>query len=380
MSTYRYLTTDLVTGTIRADTVPLHVTSFSRTLGGIGQPGRLSGSLDLGALPSQSNLLTALEPRRTLLWVLQDGYPVWAGVLWDWPVQSVASNVLQIEADELGSLFLRREIRTLLQYPSTDLYDVIRGLINYATGKTGGAVAQLVHTTNTAGVTASPTPTFPATNTKVGTAADQFATQNSIEYAWDPGLSGSNNLSITLRIGNAATMGRPYSQTNIQMRYGRGGNLVDYVWPRMGSTGANSVVATAPAAGGITWTSNPATHGLDSADLAAGYPLLENSVYYSGSTITAQSQIDAYADAQLARVAKSPTIGKAILAGGQQLTVQQIQLGDHGELIATSPMHPAQPDGTPGLITDARIIGWTVHPPGPNQAESTELFLGGVAT
>jgi hypothetical protein len=79
------------------------VQSFSRNLGGVGQPGQLTATLDLGALPKQSNLLAALEPRRTLLWALQDGWPVWAGVLWDWPHSSAKSNQLPIIADELGS-------------------------------------------------------------------------------------------------------------------------------------------------------------------------------------------------------------------------------------------------------------------------------------
>jgi hypothetical protein len=49
------------------------------------------------------------------------------------------------------------------------------------------------------------------------------------------------------------------------------------------------------------------------------------------------------------------------LAGGATPTVQQIQLGDHATLIATSTLHPAGAGGTPGLIQDARIIGWTVR-------------------
>lgn len=377
MSTYRYFTTDLVTGAIRADTIPLHVASFSRNLGGVGQPGQLSASLDLGALPSQSNLLAALEPRKTLLWVLQDGYPVWAGVVWDWPVTSVKSNQLPILANELGSLFQRRQVRADQVYTGVDQFNIIRNLINYATGKTGGGVAQLVMTSNVAGVTVSET--FPAA--QLGYITDlvnQACTKYGIEYAWDPGLSTANAPIITLRIGTAATMGRPYSATSLQFVYP--GNLTDYAWPRTGSASANSVVAIASggAAAGAPWASG-STHGLDSADLAAGYPLLESSVSYTGSVITAQSQIDAYADSRQLLVAKSPTVPKVTVAGGQMPTVQQVLLGDHATLIATSPLHPAAPDGSPGLVQDVRTIGWTVRPPTEQQAESTDFFLGGVA-
>lgn len=379
MSAYRYFATDLVTGALRADTIPLHVDSFSRYLGGVGQPGQLTGKLDLGALPSQSNLLAALEPRKTLLWVMQDGYPVWSGPVWDWDHQSAAANELPIVAKELGSLFQRREVRTDQSW-TVDQFDVIRNLVNYATGKASGGVAQLVHTTNTLGgplVTA----TFPAANlSKVSDLISQFAAQYQIEYSWDPGLSAANAPIVTLRVGSAATMGRPYSATNLQLIFP--GNLTDYAWPRTGSSSANSVLATASGQGGQSWASNTATHGLDSADLAAGYPLLEDSISYTGSVIGAQSQIDAIADARQLQVAKSPTVPSATIAGGQVPTVQQIQLGDHAMMAVTSSYHPAPTSAplTPGLVQDVRIIGWTVKPSGGDQPETTTLLLGGVSS
>lgn len=379
MSTYRYCATDVITGSLRADTIPLHVGSFGRNLGGVGQPGQLTGTLDLGALPKQSNLLAALEPRRTMLWALQNEWPVWAGVLWDWPHTSARSNKLPIIANEVGSLFQRRQILATQSW-TADPYTIVRNLITYATGKTNGAVAQLVHTTNLFGGAAINV-TFPAANGgKVLDAVNQFCIQNGIEYAWDPGFAAGNVLTITLRLGTATTMGRPYSATNLQLTYP--GNLLDYAWPRLGSAGFNSVSAVASGSGGFPFISG-AAHGLDTADLAAGYPLTEDSVSYTGSTITGQTQIDAYADSRQQMVAKSPTVGKVTLVGGQVPTVQQIQLGDHAMLQATSTYHPADPiTGAPGLQRDVRIIGWTVRPPDAEagQTEATDLFLAGVST
>jgi hypothetical protein len=379
MSTYRYCATNVVTGALLADTIPLHVSGFGRNLGSVGQPGELRGTLDLGALSKQSNLLAALEPRRTMLWVLQDEWPVWNGVLWDWDHQSARSNSLPIVANEVGTLFQRRQILATQSW-TTDPYTVIRNLITYATSKTSGAVAQLVHTTNLFGGAAI-TATFPvSTGGKILDLVGQFCTQNGIEYAWDPGFASANVMTVTLRLGTAATMGRAYSLTKLQLTYP--GNLVDYAWPRLGSAGRNSISAVASGSGGAPWTSGP-THGLDAADLAAGYPLLEDSVSYTGSTIGAQSQIDAVADARQQMVAKSPTVGKATLAGGQTPTVQQILLGDHAYLQATSTYHPADPTtGAPGLQQDVRIIGWKVIPPDAEagQVESTDLYLAGVST
>lgn len=378
MSAYRYFTTSLIGGQLLADTLPLHVGSFSRGLGGVGQPGRLDATLDLGAVSStvQTYWLNALEPRKTVLWVLQDNYPVWAGVVWDWAHSSAKSDQLPIVATEIGSLFNRRQVRVDQIYNGVDQFNIIRNLINYALGKTNGGVAQLVHTTNLSGVLVSEP--FPASNLgKIMSLVDGICTKYNIEYAFDPGTNPNGQPIITLRIGTLATMGRPYSSTQLQLVYP--GNLTDYAWPRTGSAGTNSLIATAGGQGGSAWVSNPATHGLDTADLARGYPLLEDSISYTGSVISAQSGIDAYADGKQLLVAKSPTIPSATIAGGQSPTVQQIQLGDHAAFIGTSSLHP--PVGNaPGIVQDVRIIGWTVHPPGDGNAESTDLVLGGVTS
>lgn len=379
MSAYRYFATDLITGALRATEIPLRVTSLSRNLGGVGQPGQLKGTLDLKVLTSSaaSFLLSALEPRRTLLWALQDNYPIWAGPVWDWQHQSAASHQLPIIADELGSLFAHRQIRNDQTYTGVDELDVIRSLINYALGKSGGGVAQLVMTTNESGVTV--TESFPAANlNKVLDAVNQICTKYNLEYSFDPGLSSTSAPIITLRVGTAATMGRPYSATQLQLIYP--GRAVDYMWPRLGSQGTNSMLAIASGSGGTAWASNFSTHGLDSADLAAGYPLMENSVSYTGSVINGQSQIDAYADYQQQLVQRSPTAGRVSIAGGQTPTVQQVQLGDHAMFVATSTYHPAPATGGPGLVVDGRIIGWTVYPPSADQVERTDYFLGGVST
>lgn len=378
MSTYRYVATNLLTGAVLADSLPLRVDSFGRNLAGVGQAGQLTATLDLGATSFQSAYLGALEPRRTLLWALQDNYPVWAGVVWDWQHQSAAANELPIVANELGSLFSRRQIRADQVFTNVDLYAVMRGLFTYGLSKASGGVAQLVMGTNLAGT--ATTITFPAASlTSVTDSANQFASQNSIEYAWDPGLSSSGTMQITLRIGTAATMGRPYSATQMLIQYP--GSASDYAWPRMGSSSVNSLAATASGQGGAAWTSG-ATHGLDTADLAAGFPLLEGSISYTGSAVTAQSQIDAFADARQALYARSPTIPTITIPGGQIPTAQQILLGDHATFVATSSLHPAiaGPAPQPGLVQDVRIIGWVVHPPSDQQPETTDLILGGVAT
>lgn len=381
MSTYRYVTTNILTGAILADTLPLHVQSFTRSMGGVGQPGTLSATLDLGTIGggSQSAYLGALEPRRSVLWVLQDNYPIWCGIVWDWPHSSVASNQLPIQAAEIGSLFAAREIRTNQQFGTlaapVDLFVIVRGLLTYTLSKPNGGVAGLNLGTALSGTsTAIP---FPAQNLpKILSVLTQFSSQYAFEFDFVPGLDQSGNLAITLQLG-IPTITRPVAMTNLQFLYP--GPVVDYAYPRNGSSSVNSLIATANSAGSIPWQSG-ATHGQNPADLASGYPLLEGSIAYTAAPVTLQSQIDGYADGQIAKKSGCATVPAVTVAGGQQPFAGQVAIGDEANLVATSTLHPANPDGSPGLNTKVRIIGWTLTPPEDQQAETTVYALGGITS
>lgn len=384
MSTYRYMATDVVTGRLLADTIPLHVSNFSRGLGGVGQPGSLSGYLDLGVLGAskQATFLGALEPRRTMLWALQDNAPVWGGVLWDWPMTSIQKNQLPVQGKELGSLFAKRQIRTDQIYTGVDILDVVRNLLGYALAKGNGAVGNLVidvsPTRNLAGTTVNVV--FAASNLpKVASAVDQFCVQNNVEYAFMPGWdAGMTTPVVTLQLGSPY-LKRPYSATGLQFVY-PSQYVLDYGFPRAGSGSVNSLLATANSSGSIPWQSG-AAHGLNSADLASGYPLLEDSVSYTVAAVTAQAQIDGYADGQVARMSGCTTVPSVTVGGGGSPTAGQVRLGDEAELVATSPMHPkVAGSGAPGLQQLVRIIGWTVTPSDVGQAEQTVFALGGVTT
>lgn len=386
MSTYRYFTTNILTGAVGADTLPLHVSSFSRNLGNVGQPGMLTGYLDLGSLPAavQSSYLGALEPRRTLLWVEQDGLPVWCGVLWDWPVTTVVTNQLPIQATEIGSLFGRRQVRADQTFSAgTDLFAVVQGLLNYTLAKTNGGVSGLVVGTATAGTTVGGTGiTFAASNLlKILDSINQFATQYGLEYAFTPGWDSTGTVpTVTLQLGYP-TLRRPYSATNLQLVY-PSQYVLDYGFPRIGNASVNSLLATAQSPGQQPWQSGSA-HGQNSTDFSRGYPLLEDSIPYTAAAVTSQTQIDAFADGQIGKLTGTTTVPTVTIGGGGIPTVGQIQLGDEAELEATSPLHPADPvSGAPGLQQLVRIIGWTVKPPDlqANQPESTVLALGGVTT
>lgn len=381
MSRYRYVATNVRTGVILAETVPIHVSTINRTFGGVGQPGKLSGILDLGRIGAgpASTYIDVLEPRRTMLWVLQDEGPIWAGIVVDELHSSAASHQLPVDATEIEWLFNdKREIRTDLTWAAgTDVFTVFRGLISYATGKVGGEVAGLILGSNLSGITLAADTTFPGNNSKVGAVASAFAAQYGFEFDFAPARDDSGNLIIKLLLGYP-TITRAASATNLMFRFP--GNLADYGWPRSGSGSVNSLIATASADAGVAWTSDATAHGYNADEIAAGYPLLEGSTTYTASTITSQAQIDAVADGQLPAVTGTLTVPTVIVAGGQIPKAGQVQLGDEAKLAATSSRHPARADGSPGLQATVRIIGWTVQPGGDGQAETTTYALGGITT
>lgn len=379
MSVYRYFATDVISGVLRADTIPLHVSDFSSTIGGT-QPGTLNGYLDLGALgtAAQSAYIGALEPRRTMLWVAQDGLPIWAGILWDTPHTSAVSNQLPIKAEEARSLFSRREIRTGQTFTNVDQFAIVQSLFNYALGKTNGGVANLVIGSGTSGTLASTT--FSATNfTKVLDAVSSFCAQQNMEYSFTPGWAADGQTpQIMLTLG-APRVGRLVAATNLQIIY-PSQYVTDYGFPRVGSNSVNSLTVTSSASGQIPWQSG-STHGQNAADFAAGYPLLEGSMSYTVAAITTQAQIDAVADGKIPALTGCTTIPTVTVGGGGIPTAGQIQLGDQLQFAATSSYHPAGPNTLgPGLQVTVRIIGWKIQPPSGQQPESTQFMFGDITT
>jgi hypothetical protein len=378
VTSYRYITTDLVTGRLLADELPLHVQGFARQ---IGQEMPFTGYMDLTR--SNAKYLPALETRRTLLWVLEDGYPVWHGVIWDEPTQSILDGKYQIQAKTLESLFARRRIRDPLTFTNLDYCDVWRALLDYATNTAlkGPQAALAGLSAQDTQIGSLVTTSYAAGDLKdVTTAQTDLATAGDFETTFEPVLDGSGNLATLARI--ALTLGQPVQNTGLQLVFP--GNLVDYGWPRMGSQGANTVIATAPtsSASGSVWTSAVANgEGVDEADLAAGYPLLETAVQYNGAAITSQAQIDAYANGYLGITGKSPTVPPIVIdiSSPSAPKIKQLGLGDQGRLAATSPRHPARADGSPGLQAVVRIIGWNVVPPDDGQDGKITLTVGDVA-
>jgi hypothetical protein len=394
---FAYAATDLITGQVLADSIPLNVQSFSAQLNG---GGTLTGTLNLDEdYPVNTPYIEALECRRCVLWVLADNYPVWNGVVWDWPDMSRQGGTLPISAQTMDSVFADRVIAATLEYPSVDIFEVFCDLVKYGTTLSStyittlspvqgppsplvGAQAAIAGLILPAGLTSGITSgiTWDASytysdNTQIGQALSDLVSAGNIEFWFQPGLDGSGNLITNLRLA-VTPIGRDPSESGYALSYP--GNVSDYGYQRTGSQGANVVIATAPPNGSAEPWQSQYPHGYDLADLEAGYPLQQTVVSWQGSTVTRQSQIDAFADGQVQLLTQAMTMPVVNVPDGVLPSILDLTLGDTIPFTATSALHPPGPNGSPGLQQYIRVAGYTAYPPGPSQSAYVQIAASGI--
>lgn len=398
-SIWKFAATDLLTGAVLADTLPLNVQSFGMTLNG---SGTLTGSLNLSEdYISNAPFIAAVACRRAVIWAIEDGFPVWCGIQWDWPDMTRAQGVLPISAQTLDSLWGKRLITDTLEYAGVDLYAAFLDLVTYGMTKnspyiagggvspaatrpaaylamvaTQGRVARLILPSGiTSGVPWTASYTY-SDLTQVSSSWSDMCSSGNLEYAFVPGLDENNDLAIYLQLGYTA-LGRPLADSGIILTYP--GNAIDYGFTVTGSQSSNYIWATAPPNGSAEQWQSQWPHGADLTDLLTNdYPLMESSASWQGSVVTAQSQVDSFADGQVAFATAGMTTPVVNVGGSGQPRLKDIQLGDAAYLAFTSPLHPAQPNGSPGLQQEVRITGWTAYPSGPQQSDYYQLQTSAV--
>lgn len=375
-SDYRYLCTNVLSGAVMGDWLPIEPQSFGRVING---PGTFTGALDL--IPSEparnAANLAAITPRKSMLWSLQDGVPIWAGILWDWVPQSVLQQQLPIQASTLESLLARRIIDTDLAFTSADVFDIARALVQFAFSKTpNGQVAGVTYASGESGITA--TLTFDGSqNSSVADALGTLVTTYDLEWTFRPYMDANGALRTSLDLG--LPLGQPYPASGLA--YSFPGNLLDYVPTATGSTGANKVIATAQSSGNSGTT--PGDTGvaltgsaIDTTDIGNGYPLTEIAESATGVNFTAGSQLDDYAAGHLPSVTATQLAPLLVLGNGQYPPVNVTQLGSYASAAFTSSVHPAGPHGEPGFAAIGRVVAWTAYPPTSQQAEYAQIQLG----
>lgn len=387
MSTYRYVTTSILSGRTLATDIPLVVSAASRVIGGIG---RLDGYLPLDqANPAATTgYLNALIPDQAMLWMLQDGYPIWCGPVVDSPHQSIDSHQYPITAYTPESILQNRLITGALNYTG-DVFDTARALVTYATAPARGPNAQIAGLYLDALESGISAPwSFGVSNTLTaggftytGTYADnqptldaltQLSSGSGFEYTFEPRLQGGV-LQIWLRLGYPA-LGR-YNSPAITVSYP--GPVIDYARPVMRSQSANYLIGTSTANGTGQVLVSQYPHGVDGDDLDQGYILRQLAVAMPGAGASTQAQVNQFVDSLNPRYTAGTMVPTIVLGGGSQPSLTRLGLGDALKFAATSDLDlPVGAGQQPGLQITARMTGWSLQPPASQQPEKLTATLG----
>lgn len=371
-SDYRYLSTNVLTGALLGDYLPFEPQSFSAVING---GGTITGSLDLIPSSPQQNAanIAAITPRKAMLWVLQDSVPIWAGILWDWNPTTILQQQVPVQGATLDFLLGRRVIDTDLVFMNADVFDMARGIVQYAFSKTpNGQVAGVTYSAAKSGITDSLT--FDGTqNQDCLTALGTLVSTYEIEFCFRPYMDQNGGLRISLDLGYPA-LGQPYPASGLA--YSFPGCLLDYAFVATGSTGANRLIGSAQnstaSGSGAAYTGS----ALDETDIANGYPLTEAVLSPTGVTFTSDAQVSAYCAGYLPSTTATQLAPVLTLGNGQYPPLSVTQLGSYASVALTSALHPAGPGGSPGFTGTGRIVSWSCYPPTRSQAEYATIQLG----
>lgn len=379
MSNYRYVATDIVTGRLLMDNMPVEVQSFATQISGTGQ---LSGTLTLRPdMPADYQLqcLNALEPWKAMFWVLCDEIPVWGGPVNTWSSSSAQDLQLSFTAATIDSVLQYRIYDQNTNFVGQDVGLIFYETLNYVLNKKkpNSLIANLVYSNRALNIKNA---TFSIDATQYEDTQsiwNALVTAYDVEYSFQPSWSGpGGTLQLALVLGQ--TIGRPWSQTNLNFVY-PSPQVVDYAYVQQSATTANHVIATGnTSADTPVFYESGSTHGYDSVSLGQDHTLLEQS-YSMPNPINGQSDVDQAADALVKTLSPTAQLTPDIYLGADAFPrPYDIQVGDGVLFSATSYLHPPKTPNGPGLVCSGRVTNITVLPPSDQQTEQTQITLGGI--
>jgi hypothetical protein len=361
---YSYVFRNLLTNAAIAE-LPLTNVSFSEALNGVGE---LSAELALGdPRVLQAKPVAATEPAQTALWVDRDGVPVWAGVVWKRGYDSTA-RTLRLGCADLFSYFRRRFIKSTLTYAATDQLAIARGIMNYAQAVTSGSIGVVVGT-ETSGVLRDRT-YFAHEAKNVGRAIEQLS-------AVDNGFDFSIRLSYTGGVPQAwfalhyPKRGRAAVLSGHVWEYGPNtrGNILAYTWPEDGGLAANEILGFGAGEGDLM-----VRGAALEASVLGTYPLLQDTVSLKDikDINTLMDHLRAIRDARAVPV----VLPKLTVRADSDPQFGAWTVGDDANIRITDvDRFPRQADGTAGLDTFRRIVGYRLQVPDGGGVETVDLTL-----
>ena len=367
---YRYLFADLITNDILAE-MPLTNVSFTQALN---TPGSFSGSI-LGSDVRELgyDITGSTEPARTALYVDRDGVLIWGGIVWLRTWNSDTQH-FDFSAREFGSYFERRRIAgSFMGYDQALVYDnqdqlfVAQDLLTLAQAVPGGDIGVVVPT-NTSGVDVTRVYYDYELKDVWGAIKDLSNQQDgfdfNIDVAYDANLEPRKYASTSYPY-----RGTEYNPANADaLVFEFPGNIVMYEWPDDGSVTANYMYGIGPNSNEAKIRAE-ATAPTD--QIAAGWPLLEDSVSY-----TDQYDPDLLYQQTLGEVtAKQVTVvtPKIVVPAYADPVLGSYKTGDECLLRITDDRFPNDGSGF-GLSVVKRIVAISVQP-GEDGPERVTLTL-----
>ena len=298
---WRFLLADLLSNAILAELQFTNV-SFSQALN---TAGTFQGEILLTGLSDDSNAINATIPGRTAIYAerqASDGSRtlLYGGIIWN-RTYSSATQRLSVTAREFESYFERRRITTSINFNAVDQLTIAQTLVNNAQAVTGGNIGVIVPT-NTSGVTVSKTYYNYELKSVYSALLDLSRSTNGFDFNIKASYDGSGNPIKTLYL-NYPQSGTRYSATNpnAPMFELPAGNIIDYTYPEDGAIAANTIYAM----GAGSSDGKVIAVSTDTTKIAAGWPVLEDSVNYSDITDT--TLLANLAAGQIAAVSYPPT-------------------------------------------------------------------------
>lgn len=330
----------------------------------IGKSGSMQGTVPVTSTTDAQRIQQILQEGRTLVDLERAGRIVWTGIVWTTtPTADERGNYsCTLQAATLESYYrLHVQLRTDLTYAATDQLAIARGLIGYAATRPGGDLG-IELDSSLSGVLRDRTYSR-YDQPYVGQLLDQLAAvDGGFEWQIHTYVDSTGTRHRALQLGYPRL---PSGSADIPLSLP--GPVRAHALPRDATQQANCWQSR-----GASTNSNQAANSVPllsdllttSADIAAGWPLLDGSSDYN--TVSDLTTLNAHATADLARYARPVSIPTVSILTD---VVDQPPLGSYIALRITDTWYPQT------LIARYRVVGLRCQPAERGRPDLTDLYL-----
>ncbi|MEV4096979.1 hypothetical protein [Streptosporangium saharense] len=328
------------------------------------------------ALPNlaQTEKARKIIDGRTVIHVMR-GYDIWGSypIWYTEPAMDEQGNLtLKIQGASLESYPHRRKIRANLTYTGQDQIEIARQLLTHMASRPEGDLG-FVLTPGSSGVTrdrtyrASESGTYGERLEQLANVADGF------EYMIRTFIDPATGQRVRQWVWGYSTLGSPTITRDIAQP----GKIKAWSYPSDATQAATSWQTRGDTIqDDLSTASEPlmSTVYEDAAKLAAGYPLLDQTVDYS--SVRDQATLNSYAQVLAATRSGSVSIPRIVVHFDDNFSIDPNFLGDKARFTLVNNWFPLDSSGAPTFAKEWRIVGMDLKPPtADDQEERAELIF-----